>query len=283
MLIRPIPGSDRDNLLKNIEYVHTQVGNVRSAGHTHLDLYNSYIAWVNESVRMLRHEVSPEDLERLVLTKRSWLLQSMVGSAVAPLAVLVETEIADRLAVLDEARRALAEQIERWSRPGWFVVADTTVFCQADKLEVLDLGGILMSRDEPVHLLVPMVIVDELDGLKRSGKPKVRWRAQYTLAVLDRVLSGSSTSARLRDEDFSALDSGGIPRGEVTVEIVPDPSGHARLPINDDEIIDCALAIQSLAGRKITLLTYDTGQNHRARDAGLQVKKLTEPIGEEPA
>jgi len=283
MLIRPIPGSDRANLLKNIEYVHMQVGNVRSAGHTHLDLYNSYIAWVNESVRMLRHEVSPEDLERLVLTKRSWLLQSMVGSAVAPLAVLVETEIADRLAVLDEARRALAEQIERWSRPGWFVVADTTVFCQADKLEELDFGGILVSRDEPVHLLVPMVIVDELDGLKRSGKPKVRWRAQYTLAVLDRVLAGSSISARLQDEDFSALDSGGIPRGEVTVEIVPDPSGHARLPINDDEIIDCALAIQSLAGRKITLLTYDTGQNHRARDAGLQVTKLTEPIGEEPA
>jgi hypothetical protein len=30
MLIRPMPGSDRDNLLKNIEYVHTQVGNVRS-------------------------------------------------------------------------------------------------------------------------------------------------------------------------------------------------------------------------------------------------------------
>ena len=172
---------------------------------------------------------------------------------------------------------------QKWSRPGWFVVADTTVFCQADKLEELDLGEILASRHEPVHLLVPMVVVDELDGLKRSNKPKVRWRAQYTLAVLDRVLSGSSTSARLRDKDFSALNTGGIPRGEVTVEIVPDPPGHARLPINDDEIIDRALAIQSLSGRNVTLLTFDTGQNHRARDAGLQVKKLTEPRDEEPA
>jgi hypothetical protein len=86
----------------------------------------------------------------------------------------------------------------------------------------------------------------------------------------------------LHDKVFSALDTGGIPRGEVTVEIVPDPPGHARLPINDDEIIDRALAIQSLSGRTVTLLTYDTGQNHRARDAGLKVKKLNEPRGEEP-
>ena len=283
MLIRPLPGTDRDNLLKNLRYVQVEVGNIRSRGHTQLDLYNSYLSWVNESVRMLRHHVSPEDLERLVLTKRCWLLQSMAGAAVGPLAIIVETEIDDRTTALDEARRSLEEQIERWSRPGWFVVADTTVFCQADKLDVLDFGGILVSRDEPVHLLVPMVIVDELDSWKRSNKPKVRWRAQYTLAVLDRVLSGSSTSARLQDEDFSALDTAGIPRGEVSVEIVPDPPGHARLPINDDEIIDRALAIQSLSGRNVTLLTYDTGQNHRARDAGLKVRKLNEPLGEEPA
>jgi rRNA-processing protein FCF1 len=283
MLIRPLPGADRDSLLKNLENLHMEVGNIRSHGHTQLDLYNSYLSWVNESVRMLRHHVSPEDLERLVLTKRCWLLQSMAGSAVGPLAVLVETEIDDRLTVLNDARGSLEEQIKRWSRPGWFVVADTTVFCQAAKLEKLDLGEILGSRHDPVHLLVPMVIVDELDRLKQSSKKDLRWRAQYTLAVLDRVLSGASKTARLQDEDFSALDTGEIPRGEVTVEIVPDPPGHARLPINDDEIIDRALAIQSLSGRNVTLLTYDTGQNHRARDVGLKVKKLTEPIGEEPA
>jgi len=51
-------------------------------------------------------------------------------------------------------------------------------------------------------------------------------------------------------------------------------SGHVRLPITDDEIIDRVLAVQPLAGRKITLLTYDTGQSTRARNAGLQVRKL---------
>jgi hypothetical protein len=55
-----------------------------------------------------------------------------------------------------------------------------------------------------------------------------------------------------------------------------------RLQINDDEIVDRALAIEPLASRKVTLLTYDTGQSTRARTAGLSVVKLRKPIGEEP-
>ena len=52
----------------------------------------------------------------------------------------------------------------------------------------------------------------------------------------------------------------GLTRSEVSSELVFDPSGHVRLPIDDDEIIDRALAIEPLADGKVTLLTYDTGQ-----------------------
>jgi hypothetical protein len=38
-----------------------------------------------------------------------------------------------------------------------------------------------------------------------------------------------------------------------------------------------------LAGREVTLLTYDTGQSMRARMAGLPVLKFTKPLEEEPA
>jgi hypothetical protein len=62
--------------------------------------------------------------------------------------------------------------------------------------------------------------------------------------------------------------------GGCTVEIVFDPPGRIRLPINDDELIDRILAIQPLTGLQIILLTYDTGQSTRARAAGLSVKML---------
>ncbi len=67
------------------------------------------------------------------------------------------------------------------------------------------------------------------------------------------------------------------------MEILYDPPGHVRLPINDDEIIDRALAAGPLAGKPVTLVTFDTGQTFRAREADLPVVKLTKPLGHEPA
>ena len=61
-----------------------------------------------------------------------------------------------------------------------------------------------------------------------------------------------------------------------------DPPGHARLPINDDEIVDRALTVQLLAGRPVRLLTYDTGQAMRARAAGLTAVKLRAAAEAEP-
>jgi predicted ribonuclease YlaK len=121
-------------------------------------------------------------------------------------------------------------------------------------------------------VLVPIVIVDELDRLKESKDKSVRWRAGYTLAVLDRVFADGIARARLRPGDV-VLGPDGLTRSEVTIELVFGPPEHVRLPGNDDEIIDRALAIEALADRKVTLLTYDTGQSTRARNAGLQVVK----------
>ena len=89
--------------------------------------------------------------------------------------------------------------------------------------------------------------------------------------------------ARLRAADFSALDhGGGIPRGELTIEIVSDSPGHVRLPINDDEIVARAKSFEPLAGRPVTLLTFDTNQTTRASKAGLAVRKQTKDVGPEP-
>ncbi len=128
-----------------------------------------------------------------------------------------------------------------------------------------------------MRILVPITVVDELDGLKnKASKPHAKWRAGYTLAHLDKVFAKSAGPATLRARSADGS------RGYVRMEIMFDPPGHVRLPINDDEIIDRALAIQPLVGRPVTVLTYDTGQSMRARAAGLTVKKLTQPIGDEP-
>jgi len=118
--------------------------------------------------------------------------------------------------------------------------------------------------------------------LKHAKDKHIRWRAGYTLAVFDRLFAVSTVGpVRLRAADFSGLDTGGIPRGEVTVELVFDPPGHVRLPINDDEIVDRALNVGPLAARDVTLLTFDTSQSLRARAAGLRAVKIPQHVDDD--
>jgi PIN domain len=271
--------------------VHTAVSNLRSGGGpgTAQDRLARYLEWVTSTVQQLGGQVSAADLDRLVLTRGYDRLLSaagtMTGTDMATQRVvngLVSLELTQRIDAFDAAVKALEEQIQRWSRHGVFVAPDTSFYIEHEsKLEDLDFRPLLQIWEDPVHLLVPIIVVDELDSLKKSKDTHVRWRARHTLAVLDRVFASSTGPAQLAPEDFSVLGSGGIPRGEVTIELVFDPPGHIRLPINDDEIIDRVMAVQPLAAREVTLLTYDTGQSTRARNAGLRVRKLAHPAKSE--
>lgn len=133
-----------------------------------------------------------------------------------------------------------------------------------------------------MRVLIPILVIDELDGLKRSGSQHVRWRAGYTLAVFDQLLSTAAHRAVLRPENMGALASGGTTRGAVTIEVLFDPPGHSRLPIPDDEIVSRALAARTRSDRAVRMVTYDTGQAMRARHAGVEVLKLQATRSPEP-
>lgn len=271
-------------LLRNLVEVHTELINVPGKSQTITDRYTNYITWIANSVRLLRTQLNEGDLERLLLTRRYWTLQAMVTSPTGMAGDLVDAELADRGSALEDAIRETREQFQRWSRVQRLVVADTTLYCQhPEKLEEIDLAAVVACRDEQIELVVPMAVVDELDNLKQSRDKHLRWRAMYTLAVFDRV-AGTAGVGRLREADFSTLDEGGIPRGEIWIDVLFDLPEHVRLPITDDEIVDRALAVQILSGKDVTFLTYDTGQAMRARKAGLAVvNKLVQDPGPEPA
>ncbi|MEV3973519.1 PIN domain-containing protein [Streptomyces sp. NPDC050698] len=153
------------------------------------------------------------------------------------------------------------------------MVADTSFYIQnPEPLKDVDLHKVLrLPSGEHIRLLFPIVVVDEPDGMKESGKQRARWRAPHTLGLLDEVLAGSRQGI-LRQAELNC-ESGEV-RGEISVEIVLDQPGHVRLPIADDEIVDRAVTYQALAGRQVHLLTCDTSQHTRGCAAGLQVTKV---------
>jgi hypothetical protein len=282
VLVTPLPGADRETLRRTLDEVCTAVFNLRGGGGGQypFDRVASYLNWANDAVRTLRKQVSSADLDRLVLTRRyELLLATGVNTDNRVLNGLLSTELEERVDAFTEACEALEKEIQRWFQPGRLVVADTSVYItNPAKLKELDFASLLNARETPIHVLVPIVVVDELDGLKQSKDPHQRWRSRHTLQVLDDAFKRTTGAAQLRAADFSPLDSQGIPHGEITIEMVLDPPKHTRLPINDDEIIDRALAVQAIAGLSVTLLTYDTGQSTRARAAGLTVIKVPHPV-----
>jgi hypothetical protein len=277
MLTTPRPGTDRQNLLDALRTVHTAAVNERGVGHT--SAYRrllDYLVWAAHSAQLLRNQVRAEDLSALVLTKRHDMLLDGVGHLAGTdqqhlVNLLVDQELAERIETLEAAIDLLQSLMTRWDGPECFVVADCSFYIQnPDKLEDADLHQVLgLPTGEHIRLLFPITVVDELDGLKEAGKHRPRWRAGHTLGLLDGTLNGSLTGILRR----TSLSQDAY-RGEVSLEIILDPPGHVRLPLADDEIIDRAVAIQSLAGRPVRLLTCDTSQHTRGKAAGLHVTKV---------
>jgi predicted ribonuclease YlaK len=106
-----------------------------------------------------------------------------------------------------------------------------------------------------MHVLVPLLIVEELDRLKRHSETKTRARGALKM---------------LRVTDATTQPNGMLSLGPITMELLFDPPDHERLPDNDAEIVDRALVIQALAARPVTMVTYDKNMAFRARYAGLQ-------------
>ncbi|MFJ2477202.1 PIN domain-containing protein [Streptomyces sp. NPDC087659] len=279
MLITPRPGADRRNIREALRKAQSTATGLQSAGpETAFSRLLRYLNWATDTASLLRHQISDADIDQLVLTRRYQGLLTgcgtLAGSAQERLVNgLVNLEVDERVRALEEALDKLNQQIERWSGREWFVVADSSFYIHnQDRLSEADLHEVLgLPPGEQIRLLFPIVVVDELDGLKDAGKHQARWRASHTLGLLDSTLGGG-TFGVLRHADTSGEPA--TWRGEVNVEIVLDQPGHVRLPIADDEIIDRAVAIQALAAREVRLLTCDTGQHTRGRAAGLKVTKV---------
>jgi hypothetical protein len=173
---------------------------------------------------------------------------------------------------------AQADELERARGlfSGTCLVPDTTFYIHhGKKLDEVDDFHELANDIHDVRVLIPMVVVDELDNLKQS---KNRGRANVSLAVIDRVVLDPPAPGRLIDSTFGT--SAPNPRGAVTLQIVFDPPGHRRLPINDDEIVDRCVALSPFVDT-LTVVTYDTGQSTRAQAAGVKAIKLPHPVDPE--
>lgn len=273
MIVTPIPGTSRDHIYKTLRGLWTSASNLE--GQHYSNAYERllrYLEWANESQRMLAGQVSIRDVDRLIRTRMYQSLLDGVGHLAGSdqqrlVNGLIANEVRERVTALDEACTAFGAQMDRWPAERAVVVPDTSFFIQYErKFKEMDFFDGLAPEAQLVSVVIPMVVVDELDRLKESRDKRVRWRAGHTLGFLGELLDGDALL------------------GEAKVELLTDDRGHVRLPEADDEIVDRATAVQSTAAGPVRLITYDTGMALRAKQLGLPVLKLSTDAGtgEEP-
>ncbi|MET8129318.1 PIN domain-containing protein [Streptomyces sp. NPDC005065] len=114
-------------------------------------------------------------------------------------------------------------------------------------------------------VVIPHVVVDEIDKKSYAASDSVRKRARGVFALLEETLSA------IEDEGRAVMTGGTV------VEVLLDEPGHVRLPNNDDEIVARACYLQqAIAPTPVTVVTGDNGMRARALAWGLKARRLDE-------
>ena len=114
-----------------------------------------------------------------------------------------------------------------------------------------------------VRLIIPLVVIDELDNKKYARREESQQRARELLTLIDRYES-------VAPDACAKLQEG------VTFEILPDEPGHYRTASTDQEILEWCEFLRQMVGRPVTLVTGASGVRINARARDIAVFKLGE-------
>jgi hypothetical protein len=286
MGVLPISGKSGDLLVAQLRSALTALGNL--GGGDVQQRFTDYMHWASTYAGFLGDFLRREDLDQLITTRGYWTLQTFIpvtssaperigGHAQKNINALISLEILERNRELGQVINELSSDLIGWGKVnGSLILADTNVYLHHEKIfsevpwrDLLDAAG----RD--AHLIIPILIVNELDGKKRTGQgtvsetndESVRTRARKSLNLIDEIFRKplQEVELTLRNSAF----------GLVTASIFMDSRDHVRIMHSDSELVDRALALQNFTGRDITIITFDTGMALRARMANLKVINLT--------
>ncbi len=115
-----------------------------------------------------------------------------------------------------------------------------------------------------MRVIIPLIVVDELDELKRTARDKAdRTAVRAGMRELKDTLAGSQHGTAVKIAD------------SVTVAILPDPRGHRRLPSGDEEICDRTTMLRQFTS-PVVLATNDNGMHVRALGFNLDTIEIPE-------
>lgn len=250
--------------LERLAYLSGQLGSCRAA-NTPADKQQQWLRWWSEADAQLRSLFSDGEIAASLYVSSERVRNVNMG--MLPNGVFnheIDSWIA-RFEAMIAQLKALKPFIER---PGEIVVPDTSVFIEGPYFTELDWQAVAGSdAGNLVRVVVPLLVIEELDEHKR-GRGRVQGRARSVLHRLWDLHVGNASGA-------VALPGSRL----VTVEVLTDDSWHVRRPVNDNEIIERALAVTEITGRDVILAAADYSMLYQASAAGLKTALVSRPEG----
>lgn len=170
-----------------------------------------------------------------------WAVRDMTPETTRPFPLL--TAEAGRLVRwLDDIERELkriSDQDEYDDKNIPRLVFDTSALVREGSFDTFDWSP--KVDNVCVRLIIPILVVREMDHLKNYGKtPKARRRLRRIFEILNEQGRGPAS----------------VQPG-TTLELLMDPPGHSRLSNHDEEIIRRAIYLQGRKGGPLKLITGD--------------------------
>jgi hypothetical protein len=222
------PGVRLDDHTANVlGDVATRLDNARSDPSP----YDAYFKWVSVAVMQLGLILTEQEMGRLVLTDGFRLVSVIPLNSATERLVMVETDA--RAHQWAELMKEILAWRQRWSDGSVIVVPDTNVYLHHEFMfDAIGWRSLVGARElEPVRVVMPMVVLDELDGLKgRLTKTKPKEHLRYTAREIATRFE--------RPDARSVLEPEQRLMAATTIELFPDPIDHVRLPRNDSELAD---------------------------------------------
>ena len=267
-VLRLREGASGEAAIQELRNQAREAGNVvgRSAGRPDEQILDDYLVWTEQAERLLGNVFDFGIVDSLIYTSRYRLIRT-ASPEWRRLPALISSEIDNRQRLLNAHADALQEEQQRWrGRAATLVIPDTNMFLQEDApLENIDWPAAVKSRVD-VRLVVPLLVVRELDRLKRRGN-------QVTVKEARRAIKWLEANLPMTPHGTSAPLSNS-PRTTVEVYVQHEP---ARAEEVDGLIIEFARQLSSVSRMRTRLVTRDLGMRLQAEALGVDVVTLDEP------
>lgn len=253
-------GAEVDAAVRTLREQSMHARNVASggAGLPLADHVNRYLEWVRMAEGQLRNHFEDPLTWQELHSPYYWRIRDLRDDSPRPAELLGDEarRQAERLERLGDSLSKVKKWVER--APGVLAVLDTHVLLHFVPPEQVNWSEVLTA--DPVRLVIPLRVVEELDEKKYNAREDLADRARRLLSRL---------RAHATEADQSPIE---LRRG-VVLDFYLDVEPRRRTLDADQEVLETCARLMS-AGADVRLVTDDAGLELRARGIDIQVQAM---------